>query len=217
MGSVSIWPQETERLRLRPLTVRDADALLGYRSLPEVYRYIPGEPMTAERIADRLAGRWASTESFRDGEGVVVGVARRRDDRVLGDLSLFHISAEHRGAELGWVLDPAHGGQGYATEAVHALLRVAFEVWGLHRVVARIDARNGPSLRLAERLGMRREAHLVANEWFKGEWSDEIDYALLDCEWAVRMHGRERPAPAQPPSVGTRSAIDSTIREGRKG
>jgi RimJ/RimL family protein N-acetyltransferase len=49
--------------------------------------------------------------------------------------------------------------------------------------VARIDAENTASARLAERLGMRLEAHLVENEWYKGRWSDELDYAILAREW----------------------------------
>jgi hypothetical protein len=53
-------------------------------------------------------------------------------------------------------------------------------------MIARVDARNEASLRLGERLGMRREARLVSNEWFKGAWSDEVDLAVLDCEWAVQ-------------------------------
>ena len=64
----------------------------------------------------------------------------------------------------------------------------------LHRVIARIDARNTGSAAVLERLGMRREALLVKNEWFKGEWGDEADYAILDEEWA---------------SSGTRSLISS--------
>ena len=64
-------------------------------------------------------------------------------------------------------------------KAAHALLHLALEGLGLHRVIARIDARNDGSGRLAERLGMRREDHLIANESFKGAWSDEIDLALL--------------------------------------
>jgi RimJ/RimL family protein N-acetyltransferase len=34
-----------------------------------------------------------------------------------------------------------------------------------------------------ERLGMRREAHLLENEFVKGEWADEFDYAMLEREW----------------------------------
>ena len=53
----------------------------------------------------------------------------------------------------------------------------------VHRIVARIDERNEPSLRLARRLGMRQEARLVRNERFKGEWSTEVDFAMLAEEW----------------------------------
>ncbi len=60
---------------------------------------------------------------------------------------------------------------------------IAFGTYGLHRVTARIDTRNVASLRLAERVGMPQEAHLVENEWFKGAWSDEIDYAMRQRGW----------------------------------
>ena len=66
------------------------------------------------------------------------------------------------------------------------MLHLAFDDLGLHRVFARVDARNTASARLAARLGMRQEAHLVENEWFKGEWTDELDFALLSREWPSR-------------------------------
>ena len=87
---------------------------------------------------------------------------------------------------------PAFAGHGYATEAVHTLLHLAFDQLGLHRVVARVDAANRPSLALASRLGMRQEAHLVENEWFKGAWSDEVDFALLASEWTARHSAPEQ-------------------------
>ena len=101
-----------------------------------------------------------------------------------GDVLLAFHSELHRGGELGWVLDPAYSGHGYATEAAHAVMHLAFDGLGLHRLTARVDARNPASSRLAERLGMRCEAHQISNEWFKGEWTDELDYALLESEWA---------------------------------
>jgi RimJ/RimL family protein N-acetyltransferase len=82
------------------------------------------------------------------------------------------------------VFDPEMGGQGYATEAAAAMVDLAFNGLGAHRVYARIDARNLASVRLAKRLGLRREAHLRENEWFKGEWTDELIYAVLDREWS---------------------------------
>jgi|SRR5579875_736063 len=175
-------PLRTERLVLRTLSPDDADALFAYRSLPEVARYVPFEPMSRERIGERLAGHWSRSRSTVQEGGITVGFERVDTGELIGDLALMLVSAEHRGGEIGWVLHPGHGGQGYATEASRAGLGLLFDS-GLHRVVARVDARNTPSLRVCERLGMRREAVLLENEWFKGEWSDEVDYALLDREW----------------------------------
>jgi RimJ/RimL family protein N-acetyltransferase len=183
------YPVCTARLRLRPVTAGDADALLAYRSLAEVCRYVPFEPMDAGQIAQRIAGRWSQSTLDDGNQSVFMGIALAESDRVIGDLTLMLGPEEHRGAELGWVLHPAHSGHGYATEAAHALLHLAFDELGLHRVTARIDARNEASLRLADRLGMRREAHLIANEWFKGGWSDEFNVALLDDEWAAQHAG----------------------------
>lgn len=57
---------------------------------------------------------------------------------------------------------------------------------------ARVDARNEASLRLGRQLGMRREAYPRGNEWFKGAWSDEVDLALLDSEWAAQHPAGQR-------------------------
>jgi RimJ/RimL family protein N-acetyltransferase len=63
------------------------------------------------------------------------------------------------------------------------MLRLGFEELGLHRIIARLDERNEPSARLARRVGMRQEARLIENEVFKGEWSTELDFAMLATEW----------------------------------
>ena len=177
-------PVRTKRLRLRPLVTDDAEALFAYRSLPEVARFVPFEPMTRGEVAERLAGRWAARAIAGEGDGVLVGIERADTGELVGDVSLWLSSAEHRSAELGWLLHPAHGGRGFATEAAHGVLHLAFDALAVHRVVARVDARNAASLALCERLGMRREAVLLENEWFKGEWTDEVDYALLQRDWA---------------------------------
>ncbi len=83
-------------------------------------------------------------------------------------------------AEIGWVLDPAHQGLGYATEAVRALLRVCFEDLGLRRVVASAFLANEPSWRLMKRVGMRREGVGVRDSLHRDlGWVDGVVYALL--------------------------------------
>ncbi|SDT09677.1 Protein N-acetyltransferase, RimJ/RimL family [Friedmanniella luteola] len=178
-------PVTTARLRLRPLTPRDVDALLTYRGDADVCRYLPFEPMTREVLLSRLAGDLGRTRITDEGQAVTLGVEDRGTGRLVGDVVLFFRSREHAGGEIGYVFHPDARGRGYATEACAALLALAFDDFGLHRVVARLDSRNHASARLAARLGMRREAHFVRNELFKGVWSDELVFAMLVEEWAT--------------------------------
>jgi RimJ/RimL family protein N-acetyltransferase len=97
---------------------------------------------------------------------------------------------DHRQAEIGYTFVPEHHGRGYATEAAGAMVDLAFTGLGAHRVTGRLDARNTSSARVLERLGMHREAHLVQNEWVKGEWCDEVVYAVLADAWAERRGHR---------------------------
>src|SRR5690606_13300868 len=79
-----------------------------------------------------------------------------------------------------------HGERTQAPAAAQARLRLAFDGLRLHRVVARSDGRNDASVAVMERLGMRQEAHFVENEFVKGEWTDEIVYAMLEDEWRTK-------------------------------
>jgi RimJ/RimL family protein N-acetyltransferase len=177
------YPVRGERLLLRPLTSGDTDALLAYRGREDVCRYVPFEPMTREDITERLAGQWARTELTGEGQSLTLGVEIVQTGELAGDCILFWHSREHAGGEIGYVFNPGLGGRGYATEAVIMMLRLGFEELGLRRIIARLDERNEPSARLARRVGMRQEARLVENELFKGEWSTELDFAMLAAEW----------------------------------
>ena len=130
--------------------------------------------------------RHATSDAIRaEGDWLVLAVILRETGAHLGNVVMKWESAEHRAGEIGFVFHPAYHGKGYAYEASRTLLRLGFEEMKLHRIVGRCDARNTSSSRLLERLGMRREAHLVENEWVKGEWADELIYAMLDREWAA--------------------------------
>jgi RimJ/RimL family protein N-acetyltransferase len=178
-----LFPVRTARLQLRPLSADDVDALVAYRSLPEVCRYVPFTPMGPEDILARLRGPWSCRALAQEGDALILGAELADGTGLVGDVMLRWASAEHSCGELGYVFSPAYAGRGLATEAAHAVLHLAFDELRLHRVFARLDARNTASARLAARLGMRQEAHLIENEWFKGEWTDELDFALLAQEW----------------------------------
>ncbi len=178
------YPIRTKRLLLRPLTIADVEALYAYRSVPDVCRYVPFEPMTREAIAERLETQWANPGLTDEGQALTLGIEVAETGALIGDVILFWHSRIHAGGEIGYVLNPDAGGHGYATEAAQAMLRLGFEDLGLHRIIARLDERNTASAKVARRLGMRQEARLVHNEIFKGEWSTELDFAMLSDEWA---------------------------------
>jgi RimJ/RimL family protein N-acetyltransferase len=86
---------------------------------------------------------------------------------------------EHRQGEIGFMFHPDRQGRRYATEAARELVALAFSTYNLHRVYGRLEPRNTASARVLEKLGMRREADLIENEWVKGEWQSEVVYGLL--------------------------------------
>ncbi|WP_150956876.1 GNAT family N-acetyltransferase [Microbacterium testaceum] len=172
-----------ERVRLRPFDQGDLEAMAAYRGDAEVCRFLPFEPQTPDDIRGRIGHLFGRTSLEGERGGIVLVI--ESDGAVIGDLVLFHLDPEAGSAEIGWVVSPAASGRGLATEAVRALIDTAFEVYGLRRLVAQIDADNIRSAALAERLGLRREAHFVENEWFKGRWGDLLVYAVLDREWTA--------------------------------
>jgi RimJ/RimL family protein N-acetyltransferase len=184
------FPIETERLLLRPFAQGDYDALLAILSDAEVARYLYWEPRTPDEVLPALERKIADVALWQEGDTLGCAVVLRATGELIGDCSLHWVSAEHRLGEIGFVFHPAHHGHGYATEAARPLLEFGFATVGLHRIIGRLEARNLASARVLEKIGMRREALLIENEFVKGEWQSELDYAILDREWrALRATG----------------------------
>ncbi len=118
-----------------------------------------------------------------DGLGSGLSVAVELNSEVIGDVALRPADDTSSVGNIGWVFNPSHAGHGYATEAVRAVISIAFECYGMHRIKAQLDVRNVDSARLCERLGMTKEAHLRQEWWNKGEWTDNAIYGLLRREW----------------------------------
>jgi RimJ/RimL family protein N-acetyltransferase len=174
---------KTERLLLRPFRPEDLGRLAAIQASPEVARFLYWEPRSREETAQALDRYMAETRLEADDDAVTLAVERPEDSLVLGTVTIWLRSAEHRQVEVGYVFHPDSGGRGYATEATRALIDFAFTELGAHRVFARTDARNTPSAALLTRLGMRQEAHFREAEVFKGAWGDELVFAILDREW----------------------------------
>ncbi len=182
------YPLHTERLLLRPYAETDFDFLHSLVSCPEVARYTYWSPRTREQSRTALGQRIAQSTLSAEGRHLVVLVTVAETGEQVGDVQLHWTSREHRQGEIGYLIHPRHAGNGYATEAAKVMLRLGFEELRLHRITGRVDGRNVASTRVLEHLRMRREACLRQNELVKGEWTDEVVYAMLADEWRVHQH-----------------------------
>lgn len=187
-----------ERVVLRRLGWADVAPLVAYRSCEPVARYQSWDAPYPREEGERLVGQMMTAHPDTAGEWFQFAVAlhpavtRPGAGPLIGDCAALTQADDPRLCEIGFTLAPEHQGRGYATEAVRLLAGYLFGR-GKHRITATCDARNAASAAVMERLGMRREGHLRQSTWAKGEWTDDLLYAMLDREWAaIRPAGADR-------------------------
>lgn len=144
----------TERLLLRRSRPGDAETISAYRSDPDVHRYQGWERTDADGIRAEIE-EMAARAPGEPGGWVQLSVEERRGGRLVGDVGLSAVDGEPGVIKIGYTVAPAFQGRGYATEAVRALVDYAFEALGADVVRAHASAENAPSIRVAEKVGMR--------------------------------------------------------------
>lgn len=167
---------ETERLRLRRFRTADAVAFAAYRADREVARFQGWEAGYPLDAAERFVREMAGATPGVPGDWFQIAVADRGSDALIGDCVVHVLAADPGTAEIGYTMAPEHQGVGYATEAVRALIAYAFGSLDVSRIHAITDARNDRSIRLVQRLGMRRVG--TVHSTFKGERCEEYTYEL---------------------------------------
>jgi RimJ/RimL family protein N-acetyltransferase len=181
------WPVRTDRLLLRPVTPEDFGRLYEIRAIPSVTQWLTGRPASYDAYVERYGTpeRLASTLVMELGDSVI-------GDLFLGVESPYaqlevRDQAEGTLGVIGWLLDPAYAGQGYATEAAAAMLGICFEDLGLHRVVAGAFADNPASVRVMEKIGMRIESRSLRASLHRDlGWVDHVEAGILADEWRAK-------------------------------
>lgn len=176
----------TERLELRPVRDDDVDRILEYRNLPAVTRWLLRTKV--DPASFRVAWRRAAEDPNDHSMAVAL------DGLVIGTVSLDVVDGmgqpgmpPRTEADVGYIFDPAYGGLGYATEAVTAMVAHAFDRLSVRRITAGCFADNLASVRILEKVGMRREQHGVGDSWHAElGWVDGYTYALLAETWHRR-------------------------------
>ena len=145
---------DTPRLVLRRSRPEDAEAISAYRSDPEVHRYQGWERTDPSGIHAEIEDM-ARRNPGEPGGWVQLSVQERAAGRLVGDVGLSRADGEPRVIKIGYTIAPAFQGLGYATEAVGALVAYVFDALDADVVRAYASAENVPSMRVAEKVGMR--------------------------------------------------------------
>ena len=169
-----------DRVRLRAPRASDAADVLAVFGDAGHLRYWSHGPLAdldaARAYVEGIGAGWRERRLFQ--WAVTAG-----DDRLVGTVTFVDWDREHRRAEVGFIVHPAHVGRGLATDAVRTALRFAFGRMDLWRVEADVDPENAGSLRLLERLGFRREG-VLRDRWFTfGTWKDTVLLGLLAADF----------------------------------
>lgn len=184
-------PWETDRLVLRSFQDSDLESFLAYRNDPQVARYQSWNiPYPREKAihfiqeiqaVDGMSGQWLQ-----------IAIELKSTHQMIGDVGFSIRLEDNRQAVIGYSLARPYWGHGFAFEAVSRLLAFLLGELDLHRVVAECDVENILSWKLLEKLGFRREAHLVENIFFKGAYGSEYHYGMLQREWQSQVSTQER-------------------------
>lgn len=174
---------QTDRLIIRLAKPDDAEGIYSYRSDTFENRYQGWFPESMEEVRNYLTNMPVTLDKadicFQ------FAILTKNDDCLIGDMGIVFTGHENMQAEIGCTLNKDFQGKGYATEALTAMVNYLFTSLKKHRVIASIDPRNTPSIRLIERLGFRKEAHFKESYFLHGEWLDDIIYAMLDKNWST--------------------------------
>lgn len=175
-------PVETDRLLLREFGKDDFDAVHAYATDVEVVRYMPWGPNGEADTREFLARAAASARAVPRA-GYELAVVEKATSRLVGGVGLHRSEPASGTAMIGYCLARSAWGRGLATEAARAMLAFGFGELGLHRVWAGCDPDNAGSVRVLEKIGMRREGHLREDTWIRDEWRDTLVYGILAREW----------------------------------
>jgi ribosomal-protein-alanine N-acetyltransferase len=175
---------ETDRLILQELGPDQAGAMRSYGVRSASY-HAPWDPTRPRDfwelpvVAERLRSQIAES---RAGSALCLCLSPKEDPtRVIGVANLRNVvRGALLGAHLGYALSPEAVGNGYMTEAIARVVRIAFGEMGLHRIECNIMPRNSRSLAVAERVGFSREGFSPRYLRINGRWEDHVRLALLN-------------------------------------
>lgn len=167
---------ESERIRLRPVSLNDADDMYEYTSDEETTRFIYEQHKDLDHTKKVIANYFVKESIGK------YAIVLKDSNKMIGAIE-FRVHEANKSGELGYTLNRHYWGKGYMTEAGKLILGLAFNVLGLERVFAAHDVRNGASGKVLNRLGMQKEGILRRSHMVKGVLTDSVHYSILKDEY----------------------------------
>jgi ribosomal-protein-alanine N-acetyltransferase len=169
----------TKRLQIRDFIFENWFEVYTYASNPEVVKYLAWGPNsqaeTKELMHQKILMQQQNPRLNFD-----LAITLKETGQLAGGCSLDHDGQQ---GEIGYCLNPEYWGGAYASEAAAAMIDFGFRGLGLHRITATCRPDNIGSVKVMEKVGMKREGHLREHVWYKGKWHDSYLYAILGREW----------------------------------
>lgn len=180
-AAFTMFPElTTQRLRLREVRPRDAEALYAIYSDEETMRYYG---QSYQSLAEAEAYIVLRQDDYTQRREIRWGITFKDDDRIIGSCGFHHFDEGYHCAETGYILNRAYWRQGVMAEALSAILTYGFTEMGLHRIEAIIDIANERSKSLLLKLGFQYEGNLRQRYYMPGRFEDEHYFGLLHDEW----------------------------------
>ncbi|WP_228013493.1 GNAT family N-acetyltransferase [Nostoc edaphicum] len=176
---------ETHRLLMRDFIEADWQAVFTYQSDPWYLHYSYWTQRTQKDVCEFIQ-MFIEQQKEQPRTKFQLAVVLKEENRLIGNCGIRVNDPEMREANIGYELNTQYWGQGYATEAAKEILKFGFEELKMHRIWSWCVAENVASVRVLEKIGMRREGHLREKELIKGRWYDNFLYAILDHEWKAK-------------------------------
>jgi RimJ/RimL family protein N-acetyltransferase len=173
---------EGDRVYLRPIGLDDTD--LYFRTLfhPEVRRLTGTQKsFTREQIYRYIEGK------TQDPSSLLLLIALRETDEVIGDIALQNIDGMNRNANIRIAISSQeHQGRGLGTEAMRLLLDYGFGILNLHRIELNVFSYNARAIRAYEKLGFQREGVQREALYYNHQYHDSIIMSILEDEYRAK-------------------------------
>jgi len=168
----------TSRMHLRKLTLDDAEDMFIMRANRTTMKYVP-RPI-AQQKQDVLELIERTNLGIDANQSINWVMEHKETKQFIGTIGYYRSKPEHHRAEVGYMIQQQHEGNGYTTEALKEVINYGFNVMKLHSIEAVIDPNNSASEKILQKCNFLKEAHFKENEFWEGQYLDSVVYSLLN-------------------------------------